>query len=119
MTTRQIAERLVALCRSGRFVEAIRELYAADVHQSENGAAQGAGRDQLAQACRGWLDSRVLHGTELLGVHVADDSFVLEFRYDVTPHATNERLQWCEAGVYRVADGKINDVRFYYKPPVA
>ena len=119
MTTRQIAERLVTLCRAGQFVEAIRELYAPDVRQSENGAAPGTGRDQLAQACQGWLDSRVLHGMELLGVHVADDSFVLELRYDLTPHATNERLQWCEAAVYRVRDGRISDVRFYYKPPAA
>ncbi len=119
MTTRQIAERLVLLCRAGQFVAAIRELYASDVCQSENGAAPGTGRDHLAQACQAWLDSRILHGMDLLGMHVADDSFVLELRYDVTPHATNERLQWCEAGVYRVADGKISDVRFYYKPPAA
>ena len=40
-------------------------------------------------------------------------------QYDITPHATKERIQWSEAGVYRVANGTIVDVRFYYKPPAA
>ena len=120
MTTREIADRLVTLCRAGKFTEAIKELYALDVRQSENGGpAPAAGRDGLAKACQGWLDSRVLHGTEILGSHVGPDSFVVEMQYDITPHATKERIQWSEAGVYHVQDGKIADVRFYYKPPPA
>jgi len=119
MTTQEIADQLVARCRAGKFVEAIAEFYAPDVRQSENGGAPSTGRDALVKACQGWLDSRVMHGTELLGVHVAADSFVLEFKYDTTPHATKERMQWCEAAIYRVRNGQIADVRFYYKPPGA
>jgi ketosteroid isomerase-like protein len=116
---REIADRLVALCRAGEFVRAIEELYAPDVAQSENGAPPIVGRGALVQACRGWLESRTLHNAEILSTHVGDASFVVEFRYDLTPHATKERLQWCEAAVYRVANGKISDVRFYYKPAAA
>jgi SnoaL-like domain len=119
MTTREIADRLVALCRAQKFVEAINELYTSDVQQSENGSPQASGREALARACQGWLDSRTFHGVEILGTHVGSDSFVLEMRYDVTPHATKERNQWCEAGVYRVRNGAIADVSFYYKPPAA
>ena len=119
MTTREIAERLVALCRAGKFVEAITELYAPDVQQSENGAPPSVGRDGLVRACQGWLDSRVLHSMQLLGTHIADDAFVLELKYDVTPHSTQQRYQWAEAGVYRVRNGRITDVRFYYQPPAA
>ncbi len=118
MTAREVADRLVALCRERGFVAAIEELYAVDVRQYENGTALPADRQGLVRACQGWLDSRVLHGMEILGVHVGTDAFVIEFRYDVTPHATKERSSWCEAGVYRVSNGKIADVRFYYKPPV-
>jgi len=119
MTTRAIADRLVALCRAGKYTEAIDELYAPDVRQYENGQEVPGGRAATAKACRGWVESRVVHGTEVLGVHVAEDSFVVEMRHDVTPHATHERNQWSEAAVYRVQNGAITDVRFYYKPAAA
>ena len=117
MESRQVADRLVALCRAGKFVEAIEELYADDVRQHENGGEPIVGRGQLVKACQGWLDSRIVHSTEFLGTHVAGNTAVLEMKYDVTPHASGKRHQWCEAAIYRVADGKITDVRFYYKPP--
>jgi ketosteroid isomerase-like protein len=119
MTTAEIAARLAELCAAGRYVEAIEELYAPDVRQRENGTEPAAGRDALAAACAGWVASRTVHGTEILGTHVGPDSFVVEMRHDVTPRATGERIQWSEAGVYRVRHGKIADVRFYYQPPAA
>lgn len=119
MTTHEIADRLAALCRAGNYRDAITELYAHEVTQSENGQAIPGGRDALVAACKGWEESRVVHGTEILGVHVAPESFVVEMRHDVTPHATRIRNQWVEACVYRVRDGKITDVRFYYKPAEA
>jgi limonene-1,2-epoxide hydrolase len=118
MTSKEIADRLVTLCRTGGYVEAIRELYAPDVRQSENQEPYVSGRDRLAAACQGWVDSRVVHGTTILGTHVAADAFVVEMTHDVTPHATGVRNQWSEAGVYRIKDGKITEVCFYYKPPV-
>jgi ketosteroid isomerase-like protein len=119
MTTREIADRLVALCRTGKYREAIIELYAPGTTQSENGQAIPGGRDALVAACKGWEESRTVHGTEILGVHVGPDSVVVEMRHDVTPHATKERHQWSEAAVYRVRDGRVTDVRFYYKPAAA
>jgi ketosteroid isomerase-like protein len=119
MTTREIADRLMTLCLAGKYVDAITELYASDVQQYENGERAPGDRDALVKACQGWLDSRTLHGSEVLGAHVGADSIVLELKYDVTPHATKERIQWSEAAVYRVRQGKIADVRFYYKPPAA
>ncbi|MBI3767675.1 MAG: nuclear transport factor 2 family protein [Deltaproteobacteria bacterium] len=119
MTTREIADHLVALCRARKYREAILELYAPDATQSENGQSISGGRDALVAACKGWEESRIVHGTEILGVHVGPDSVVVEMRHDVTPHATKQRNQWSEAAVYRVRDGKITDVRFYYKPAAA
>lgn len=117
MTTREIADRLSSLCGSGKYVDAIRELYSPDVKQSENRGPFVTGRDSIAEACRGWVDSRVVHGTTIVGTHVGADSFVLEMTHDVTPHDTKVRHQWSEAGVYRVAGGKIVEVVFYYRPP--
>ncbi len=116
MTTREIADRLVTLCRAGKYRDAITELYTPDVTQAENGQAIPGGRDALVAACKGWEESRIVHGTEVLAVHVAPDSFVVEMRHDVTPQATKQRNQWSEAAVYRVRGGKIVDVRFYYQP---
>ena len=116
MTTREIADRLVALCRGGKYRDAITELYSTDATQQENGQTIPGGRDALVAACKGWEESRIVHGTEILAVHVAPDSFVVEMQHDVTPHATKQRNQWSEAAAYRVRGGKIVDARFYYKP---
>jgi ketosteroid isomerase-like protein len=116
MITSEIADRLVALCRAGKYRDAITELYAPEVTQAENGQTIPGGRDALVAACKGWEESRIVHGTEILAVHVAPESFVVEMRHDVTPHATKQRNQWSEAAIYRVRGGKIVDVRFYYKP---
>jgi len=117
MTTREIAEQLAELCAAGRYRDAILELYSPDATQQENGQPMPGGRAALVDACKGWEDSRDVHGTDILGAHVAPDAFVIEMRHDVTPHATKKRHQWSEAGIYRVRDGKIVDVRFYYQPP--
>ena len=120
MKTADVAKRMVDLCRAGHYVEAITELYAPDVRQFENGVEVPGGREGLLAACRGWIASRTIHGNTIHGVHVTPDALVLEIEYDVTPHVTNEqRQQWREAAIYRIADGTITDVRFYYKPPVA
>ncbi len=113
---REIADRLAELCTTGRYRDAITELYAPDVTQSENGQPIPGGRDALVAACKGWEESRVVHATEIPGTHVGPDSFVVEMRHDVTPHSTKTRNQWSEAAVYRVRNGTIVDVRFYYKP---
>jgi ketosteroid isomerase-like protein len=65
------------------------------------------------------VTSRVIHQNAILGKHVTPDAVILEMEYDVTPHDTKQRQQWREAAVYRVTGGKISEVRFYYKPPVA
>jgi hypothetical protein len=119
MKASEIAELLVTRCRDGKYVEAITELYAPAVRQFENGVEVPGGRDASVAACRGWVTSRVIHQNAILGKHVTDDAVILEMEYDVTPHATKQRQQWREAAVYRVSGGKITDVRFYYKPPVA
>lgn len=116
MTTQQIADRLVSLCRDGKWVDAITELYAPDVRQQENGVALPTDRAGVVEACKGWVGSREIHGTEALSTHVGPSSFVVEWRYDVTPHATGQRYQWAEGAFYGVRDGRISDVRFYYKP---
>ena len=119
MTTAEIADRLCELCAAGRYRDAIGELYAPDTTQLENGERMPGGRDALVEACKGWEESRVVHSTDIIGTCVGPDSFTVEMRHDVTPHATKKRHQWSEAGVYRVRNGKVVEVRFYYKPPDA
>jgi hypothetical protein len=119
MTTPEVADRLIALCRAGKWVDAITELYAPDVRQAENGQTIPADRTGITEACRAWVGSRDIHGADVLSTHVGPDSFVVEWRYDVTPHATKQRHQWTEAPIYRVRDGRISDARFFYKPAEA
>ncbi len=117
MDASEIAEQLVRRCREGKYVEAITELYAPNVRQFENGTEVPGGRDAIEEACRGWVASRVVHQNAILGKHVTDDAIVLEMEYDVTPHDNKRRHQWREAAIYLVTDGKIGEVRFYYRPP--
>jgi hypothetical protein len=96
MTTREIADRLAELCAAGRYRDAITELYAPDVTQQENGQPIPGARDALVAACKGWEESRVVHGTEILGVHVAPDAFVIEMRHDVDLTASNRECVYVD-----------------------
>jgi hypothetical protein len=123
MTTREIADRLVSLCREGKFEIAQRELYAADAINIEP-----YGTAAFPQETRG-LDAILEKGRKLTGmieqVHalslseplVAGSSFALAMHLDVTIKG-HGRLKMDELCIYEVKDDKIVAERFTSRLPV-
>lgn len=122
ITTAEVGQRLVALCREGKNREALDELYSDQIVSIE-----GAGSDQMPQRMEGieairgktewWFANHEVHGQTVDGPYVAegDDRFLVHFEIDVTPKG-GERMQMKEAGLYTVADGKVVEERFYFNP---
>ena len=87
MSTQDIANDLVALCKDGKFDEA-GEKY--------------------------WAANHEVHSSEVEGPYVNGDQFAVRFKMDLTQKASGERMTMDEVGVYTVRDGKIAEERFFY-----
>ena len=118
MTTQDIANDLVALCREGKFAESGEKYWAPDVVSVEAGAPGGG--DPVSRgidAARGkgewWAANHEVHGVEVEGPYVNGDQFVVRFKMDMTPKG-GPRTTLAEMGVYPVRGGKIAEERFFY-----
>ncbi|HEX2100929.1 MAG TPA: nuclear transport factor 2 family protein [Candidatus Synoicihabitans sp.] len=118
MTTQQIADRLVDLCRRADWGTAQRELYAEDAVSIEPFATPA-----FAQETRGLaailekgrkFDSMVetMHGLKVSDPIVAGQSFACTMQLDVTMKGEG-RMNVTELCVYEVKDGKIVLERFH------
>lgn len=117
MTTREIADRLVSLCREGKFEVAQRELYAADAVNIEP-----YGTADFPQETRG-LDAILEKGRKLTAmieqVHalslseplVAGNSFAIAMHLDVTIKGRG-RMKMDELCIYEVKGDKVVAERF-------
>ncbi|MDB5475175.1 MAG: hypothetical protein JWP49_686 [Phenylobacterium sp.] len=119
MTTQDIANDLVALCREGKFAESGEKYWAEDVVSVEAGAPGGgdpASRGIAAVRGKGewWAANHEMHGVEVEGPFVNGDQFVVRFKMELTPKATGQRTAMDEMAVYTIKDGKIAEERFFY-----
>jgi hypothetical protein len=117
MTTKEIAERLVTLCRQGQFETAHKELFAADAISIEPYATPA-----FARETRG-LDALIEKGHKFTSmidqVHsisvsdplVAGSSFACAMQLDVTIKVP-ARMNLNELCIYEVKDGKIISEQF-------
>src|SRR6056297_2230401 len=110
----EIAERLVALCRTGEEWTALDTLYAADAVSVEAAAMPGgmgreaAGLDAIRAKHDWWEGAMEVHSAEADGPYLhGDDRFAVIFTVDATERASGERHRMREVAVYTVADGKI------------
>ena len=119
MTTQQVADELVRLCRAGKFHEATGSLYADDIVSVEAGAPPGQSRESTglgAVKAKGewWEQNHEVHAATVEGPLVAGAHFAVTFKLDVTFKPENRRLQMEEVGVYKVKDGKVAYEEFFY-----
>ncbi len=121
MTTKQVADRLVALCREGKAEEAINELYSDDIVSTEvNGTdspempRQMKGIDAIRGKAKWWFDNHIVHSNSAEGPLVSGDYFSVAFKYDVTHKPNNMRYVIEEIAVYCVKNGTIVDEQFFY-----
>ena len=117
MNTRQIADRLVELCRQGQYEAAQTELYAADARSIEPAGSQMPNVQGLAaiqlKGQQFMASIEQFHGTTVSDAAVAGEFFSLAMVLDVTMKGVG-RMTMEEICVYRVHGGKIVSEEFFY-----
>ena len=117
MSTQDIANDLVALCKAGKFDEAGEKYWADDVLSVEampGDMAQMRDKEALRGKGEWWANAHEVHSSEVEGPYVNGDQFVVRFKMDLTQKETGERMKMDEVGVYTVKNGKIAEERFFY-----
>ena len=119
MTTMEIANQFVALCRDGKESEAQDLLYAPDAVSIEAGAPPGGSPEMSGLAAiRGkgewWYANHEVHQITITGPWPNDDRFIVGFKIDVTQKASGQRFEMDEMALYTVRDGKIIREEFFY-----
>lgn len=121
METLEVGKSLVALCREGRFTEAIDQHYSESIVSIEGMTAPGMekrmqGLDAIKGKTQRWIDNHEVHSMTAEGPFVAEGSnqFMVRFSMDVTKKQTGRRQQGQEVGIYTVVDGKVAHEEFYF-----
>jgi ketosteroid isomerase-like protein len=122
MTTQEIANQLVALCRAGKNLEAVETLLSADVQSIEAAGDQAMpavmnGRDAVRGKNQWWLDNHKVHSARVKGPYPNGDRFAVIFDFEVTPAVgpmAGRRMRMEEIAVYTVAEGKVAREEFFY-----
>lgn len=118
MTTTEIANRLVELCQKGEFEAAQKELYADDAvsiepHGTPDFQKETHGLDAILEKGKKWSEMvEEHHGTHISEPLVADNSFAVTMKMDVTMKGRG-RMNMTELCIYHVKDGKIVSEQFF------
>ncbi|HZL36417.1 MAG TPA: SnoaL-like domain-containing protein [Tepidisphaeraceae bacterium] len=118
----EVGQKLVALCKEGKNLEAIQTLYAPNIVSIEvHGDAKMPARMEGLQAALGknkwWVENHTVHSANVQGPFPHGDRFIDFFMYDVTAKAgpmAGKRMKIEEAALYTVADGKVTQEEFFY-----
>jgi hypothetical protein len=119
MTTQEVADQLVQLCKQGKFHDAIEALYGADIVSMEAGAPPGQSRETkgigpVKGKSEWWAANHEVHSVGVEGPLVAGSHFAVTFKLDVTFKPQSKRHLMEEVAIYKVADGKIVYEEFFY-----
>jgi ketosteroid isomerase-like protein len=116
MSVKQIATRVVELCREGKNLEAIDAFYDENVESFEvqDPMKETRGFDAVRGKSVWWSDNHEVHSAKVEGPFVNGDAFCIRFTYDITVKASGKRHTMDEVGVYEVEDGKIISETFFY-----
>ena len=123
MTTKEIAERLVVLCRQGNFEAAQKELHATDAiniepYATATFAKETRGLDAILEKGRRFTAMiEQVHSISVSDPLVAGDSFVCAMQLDLTIKG-HGRMSLNELCVYGVKDGKIVSEQFTSRFPL-
>ena len=119
MTTQEVADQLVKLCREGKFSEAVASLYAEDIVSMEAAAPPGGSRESKGLAAvkakgEWWQANHEVHSAVIEGPIVAGSHFAVTFKFEVTFKPQNKRMMMDEVALYKVHDGKVVYEEFFY-----
>ena len=118
ITTKEIANRLVELCRNGDFETAQNELFSENASSIEPFASQGFekevnGLKAIKEKGEKWNEMvQEMHGIKISDPLVATNSFACTMQMDVTMKEGG-KMDMAELCVYQVKDGKIISEEFF------
>jgi ketosteroid isomerase-like protein len=118
MTTKEIADRLIELCRKGDFETVQSELFADDAvsiepYSTPDFEKETKGKDAIKEKGEKWntmVDT--VHEMEVSDPVIAGNSFACTMRMHITMKEKGE-MDMTELCVYEVKDGKIISERFF------
>ena len=117
MTTQEIANRLVELCRKGEYGTVYQELYSPQCISIEPKGAQVEvcnGLEEMAAKGKAWNESmEEFHGSDIGDPIVAGSHICMTMMMDATFKGIG-RQRMDELCVYEVQDGKIVKEQFFY-----
>ena len=117
MNTQQVADRLVALCREGKNIDAINELYDDNIvsHEVKGSPMElTEGKDAVRGKSEYWHSTvEEIHSGEVSDPIVIGNFFTVSMDMDVT-YKESGRMRMQEIAVYEVKDGKIVAEQFFY-----
>ncbi|MEX0314120.1 MAG: SnoaL-like domain-containing protein [Allomuricauda sp.] len=118
MTTQEVADKLVSLCREGKHLEAY-NLYADDAVSVEMAGVPNevtTGLDNILKGYEQWASNiEEAHGGTVGDPIVVDNHFVVPMTSDVT-FKEGGRINMEEFCMYQVENGKIKKAQFFYNP---
>ncbi|WP_298996296.1 SnoaL-like domain-containing protein [Flagellimonas sp. S174] len=120
MTTQEVADKLVQLCREEKYQEAY-DLYADDAESVEMDGMPGEkitkGKDNIWNGYLQWAESiEEVHGGSVGDPVVAANHFVVPMSMDATFKETG-RWAFEELCMYEVENGKIKKAQYFYEVP--
>jgi len=123
-STAAVAQELVSLCRAGRNLDAINQLYSPKIVSiesvgSEEMPAEMSGLDAVRRKNDWWTENNEVHSAEANGPFVGDNQFAVHYTFETTFKLTGQRSQMTEMALYTVEDGKIVREQFFYNAPDA
>ncbi len=120
MTTLDVGNKLVALCREGKNAEAMKTLYDPNIVSVEamappGGKPESTGIAACEEKGKMWREAHEIHAARAEGPFPNGDRFAVFFSYDVTPRATGKRTTIQEVAVYAVKGDRIVREEFFYQ----
>ncbi len=120
MTTQEVADKLVSLCREGKYDQAY-GLYAQDAVSVEMAGVPNEvteGLDNILKGFEQWASNiEEAHGGTVGDPVVMGNHFVVPMTSDVT-FKQGGRVNMEELSMYQVENGKIKKAQFFYDPSV-
>jgi hypothetical protein len=119
MTTQEIALRLAALCREGKYETAQKELYSPEAESIEPADSPGLqnvkGLEAIVQKGQQFQSMvEAVHSSTVSEPVIAGNTFAVAMLLDITMKGVG-RVPMEELAVYEVKDGKIIKEHFFYK----
>lgn len=121
LTTIEVANRLVGLCKEGNLEQVVEELYSDDIVSLEGMDSEAMplrveGIEGIRAKGESFDKQTEVHAMKTEGPFMGwrDDQFIARFELDATMKATGQRNVMCECALYTVKDGKIIQEEFLY-----